>query len=204
MAVVVVINPEQTDPFVHLKNILIRPGKVLERIGAILEAGSQDAFLEQAFGDFRWPGRYPNQADPHINVAGALGDFAKGRSEPKSRRFDRRPALRDTGALLGSIRSQVVSDEVVEVGSTLPYAAMHQFGGTSSIPIDKATKQRIVKWLLKPAGEPHRGNLSPLLTKDTLDTEVVQRPFLGVTDEMETDIHDTVETMIAGAAGGNS
>lgn len=204
MATVIVLNPNQADPFVRLKGALDKPGKILEQIGALLEAGAQDAFVNERLGDFRWPGRYPNQSEPALNVAGAVSDFAKGASEPKGRRFDRRPALRDTGALVGSIRSRVVGEDAVEVGSTLPYAGLHQWGGVSTQRIDSGTKKRMAKWLLKDAGEPFRDKLIPLLHTETLDTEVVQRPFLGVTPEMEDDIPRTVETMIAGAAGGNS
>ena len=206
MATVIVINPNETNPLVKLRGVLDNARPILERIGAIMEAGSQQAFDEQRFGSFAWPERYPNQSSPFISVAGALADFAEGKSEPKGRRFDRRPALRDRGILIGSIRSRVVGTETVEVGSTVPYAATHQWGLISSQPVTKETKQRIAKWLLKPKGAPFRSKMTPLLAKNrtTWDTQVNQRPFLGVTAQMENDIQATVETMIAEAAGGGS
>ena len=206
MATVIVINDAETNPLVKLRGALGDTGPILERIGAIMEAGAQKAFDEQRFGSFVWPERYPNQSSPFISVAGAVADFSEGKSEPKGRRFDRRPALRDRGILIGSIRSRVVAGEAVEVGSTVPYAATHQWGLVSSQPVTKETKQRIAKWLLKPKGKPYRDKMTPVLAKNrtSWDTEVVQRPFLGVTAQMEEDIATTVETMIAEAAGGGS
>lgn len=182
----------------RLKAALKDPAPALRRIGPILEAGASKAFVEQRFGDFVWPPRYPNQAEPFINVAGALADFNKGATKPKARRFDRRPALRDTGQLLGSIRSALVGKDSVEVGTTVPYAASHQFGLVSTQPIAEGAKKRIAKWLFTDEGEPFKKQMTPLTGPQKVwDTEVVQRPFLGVTNQMEDEIQDTTEDVLA-------
>lgn len=204
MAVVIVINPERTDPWVELRNALREKKRALKMVGAVLESGAQRAFEEERFGDRKWPGRYPNQADPFINVAGAMADFEGGAEAPKGRRFDRRPALTDTGNLAGSIASKQVGRNRVEVGTMVEYAADHQWGLTSSMRLTKGGKQRLAKWLLGGSGRPYRKKMVPLLSKTSHDTDIVQRPFLGVTEEMEDDIQRTVEIVIAEAAGGGS
>lgn len=204
MATVVVINTDAPEPFVRLRGALTDKGPILDSIGAILEAGAQEAFAEQRFGDFAWPERYPNQSEPFINIAAALSDFNKGRDEPLPRRFDRRPALLDTSELMGSVRSRVLSSDTVDAGSTVPYAPQHQWGLVSSQPVTPQAKNRIAKWLLTPGGTPYRGKLTFLLqpNRTTLDTQINQRPFLGVTTQMEGDIQRTVEEKVAEAASG--
>lgn len=160
-----------------------------------MAAGSERAFLDQRFGSFAWPERYPNQSEPFINIAGAVSDFARGMSRPLSRRFDRRPALSDTGTLANSITSQLVGLDSVEVGTTVEYASIHQSGGVSIMKIDQATKKRMNKWLFTVEGEPYRGKMLILVQPNStqLDTVVAQRPFVGITDEIETDLVAMIE-----------
>jgi len=198
---IVVINRNETDPYVRIRAALKDTRKVMSRIGETMEAASFRAFDEQAFGDFKWPARYPDQPPPFLNVAGAIADFAKGATAPKARRFQNRPALIDTGALSTSPKSRVVGNRVVEVGSTHPAAASHQWGLPSSQPVDQATKNRIARWLLK-KGKPYRNKLAPVLmpSVSSWGTKVAQRPFLGVPHDLEPEIQSIVETEIAGAA----
>lgn len=200
MATVVVINPDSTDPTVQVRGALKDKRGLLEKIGVLMEEESQQAFQRQRLGDFAWEPRYPNQGDPFINVAGAVDDFARGSVRPRSRRFQRRPALRDTGQLQRSIRSRVSGDDKVEVGTNLPYAANHQFGLVSTQTVDKSTKQRIAAWLLTDQGREYRPKMVFLLNPNTnaLQTETVQRPFLGVTTTLEADIAETVEEHVSG------
>ena len=207
MATVVIINTDETHPFVKLRSALTDTKPILTRIGAILEAGAQAAFSDQKFGSVAWPHRYPNQAEPFVNLAGALSDFAAGSSNPKSRRFSRRPAVMDTGRLLRSIRSRVTGRDRVEVGTTVEYAPAHQWGGVTSQPVTDDAKKKIAAWLLTPGGKPYMSKMTFLLQKNraTLDTKVAHRPFLGVTATMEKDITSAVEELVAEAAtGGNS
>lgn len=202
MATVIVINPNRADPTVTIRGALADKRDLLEQVGALMEEESQQAFQRQRFGDFAWEPRYPNQSDPFINVAGALSDFAKGGNQPKSRRFQRRPALRDTGQLQRSIRSRVRSNDSVEVGTNVEYAPFHQFGLVSVQKVDQATKKRIAKWLLTDRGVQYRPHLTFLTNPNTntLDTETVQRPFLGVTPALEADIATAVEEHISGVS----
>lgn len=207
MATVVVIDMGRPEPFTRILSAMKDTSRVMRRIGAIMEAGAQQAFDDQKFGQ-KWPWlpRYPSQKEPFINVAGALSDFSKGSKTPKKRRFDRRPAARDTGELMRSIRSRVVTSSLVEVGTTRPYAAIHQWGLVSSMPITPEARKKAKAWVATEEGKPYRDKLSPILKKGvpTLDTKVVQRPFLGVTDQMEEDIRESTESLIAEAARGSN
>lgn len=206
MATVVIINPKVPEPFVRLLGALKNPKRALKRIGFLLKAGAQKAFHDQAFGSWKWPARYPNQGEPFINTAGALSDFAAGKDKPKPNRLNNRPAVRDTSYLMGSINDEIVDEFTVAVGTTVPYAAQHQHGLVSTQPVTTDTKKRIAAYLLTPGGEKFRDKLLPML-KPALtnwDTEIVQRPFLGVTDVMEGDIQSSVEELIAEEANGGN
>ena len=204
MAEVVVINANDLDPFVKMREALDETTDVMERIGNILEAESMAAFDDQKFGEHIWPRQYPNQADPFANIAGLIRDFSEGATAPKARRLTRKPALIDTGALSTSIKSRVINNRLVEIGSMHPAAANHQWGLTSHQALAGGTKNRIAKWLIG-KGRPMQKKLAPLLMPSVTgwDTEVVQRPFLGVTRTAEDDIVDAVEQMIAEKARGN-
>ena len=201
MATVVVINPDAADPMVRLKGAIADKRSILEQIGALMEAESQEAFARQRLGDIRWEPRYPNQGDPFINVAGAVSDFAKGATEPRSRRYQRRPAAMDTGEMQNSVRSRVVDDESVEVGSNLKRAPFHQFGLVSTQEVTQEMKNAIARFLLSDRGAQYREKLSFLTLPNTnrLDTEIVARPFLGVTPELEEDIPVLVEEHLGNA-----
>ena len=197
------IDRSDRSAIVRLIGAIRSKGKALRRIGALGTSEAQAAFAGQSFGEFRWAERYPNQSEPFVNVAGAIADFSSGLKEPKQRRFDRRPAVRDTGNLMGSIAHEVVSDEAVRWGSVVPYAAIHQFGLVSTQPVDEPTKNRIAAWLLTDSGREYRPRMLPVLKSGVRqwDTDVVQRPFLGVTPGMEEDIRSIVESAIAEEAG---
>jgi len=186
----------------------------LKAIGALLESVSQHAFQEQKLGEYVWEGRYPSQEDPFISLAGALSDFDSGATRPKERRFQRTPVLKDTGNLMGSIASKVSGNDLVEVGSAVEYASLHNFGGFSSQPITKQAKTKIAKWISKKKprkpkagakpktpkeqskGEKYALKMMPMLGLDVWETEVVQRPFLGITDQAENDIAETLEIFL--------
>lgn len=178
-----------------LRELLENPKPVLFQAGAIMAAGSERAFTEQRFGSIPWPERYPNQTEPFINVAGALADFEKGRAAPLPRRFVRRPALKDREMLAQSITFALSGPDGVEVGSSLPYANVHQHGGVSTQRVSETAKQAMRKWLQTPQGSAFRGKLIPLTQPNVTqhDTEVVQRPFVGISDEIESELIDMIE-----------
>lgn len=158
---------------------LDNPTPLLKQVGVIMVSESQRAFKAQQFGNRTWPARAP------VNVYGILADFAAGKKAPPARRFERRPALRDTGRLAQSIAWQLVGTEVVEVGTNVEYAAVHQFGGTiESAPITDTVRGSLWSWL-KGQDRSMKRRLGWLLNKKfrnkKLTGKVPARPFVGIT-----------------------
>ncbi len=181
----------------------LRPA--LKQMGAIMLATSQKSFADQAYGPERWPERYEGQPDPFINVAGALSDLIRDR-KIRDRRFDRRPALVDTGMLRNSLTFGVKGRRSVSVGTTDPKAPKHLFGETSTQIVTDVARKRLTK-------EYHRfkrqggdrfdavKKLGFLHTVSTLDTNIQQRVFLGFFPDLERDLAEIVEDHIVGETG---
>lgn len=116
------------------------PKDMLNAIGAMLASRARMAFQKQKRGAKAWAPR-------HVpNVPGILADLRTGKRPPE-RRFDARPAGIDTGRLLADISHQLVGKDVVQVGSSLPYAGLIQYGGDVDIPVPPAIKHALSKWL---------------------------------------------------------
>ena len=131
---------DEGDKARRMKRALEDPQKALKQIGAMMVAESQAAFEAQRFGSDNWRERRAP------NVFGILSDFEAGRTPP-SRRFEQRPALRDTGRLASSIAFTVRSP-IVEVGTNVPYGSTHQFGGeTTSATITSDLRRKLWAWL---------------------------------------------------------
>jgi len=188
-------------------------GPVLTAIGTEMMVESRRAFIDQEFGSWTWPPRYGGIPFPaKINYAGALQDLTDG-PRVQDRRFNDRPALRsDTSSLMKSINFQVMDKVSVRVGPTgtpATYAAKHQWGleSTQDIPgdaIDKLDAQ-----IDKETNEERLDGLHALrarLERDgsVLTTKVQQRPFLGVTDEMQEKIPRILSDHFNGGADGSS
>lgn len=164
----------------NLKN----PARALKQIGVLMVAESQRAFKAQSFGTTKWEPRAP------VNVFGIIADFHAGRRKPLARRFDRRPALRDTGRLMSSIAYEVKGD-MVEVGTNLGYASVHQTGGeVESEPLTESVRRALSRWLKKGGDGPTRQALARpalewVLNKKFHDKPVTARvparPFVGIT-----------------------
>lgn len=172
---------------------LDRPEAALRQVGTLMVAESQQAFRDQKFGDEEWDAR------SSVNVFGIIADFHAGR-KPPDRRFERRPALRDTGRLAQSIAHRMVSKDVVEVGSNLPYAGVHNVGGqVTSMPITDQVRDLLARWLKGP-GKPHRGRLGWLLNKkfrgQTLKQRVPARRIVGITKNTIEDVREAVGVRI--------
>jgi|GEM_PF-2999417 phage gpG-like protein len=173
---------------------LDRPNAALKQIGALMVSESQQAFKAQKFGKDSWEARAP------INVYGIIADFAEGRKKPPDRRFQPRPALRDTGRLAASIAFQIVSDDTVEVGTNLEYASVHQGGGRiESKKITPTVRKALWAWLKKQNRE-LKSQLGFLLNKKfenkSLVGEVQARPFIGVTDQTIKDVEEAIGVRI--------
>lgn len=183
-----------------------QPELLLKRIGVLLVAQAKRAFVLQRFGAILWPERYPNQTGGKLNVAGAVSDLANGPTI-KARRWDARPAGRDTGELMRRLTYRVIGDRL-EVGSDVPYAQKFHAGGESVLPITQAVRANLAIWLrrhrkrvrkaarlagtLGPRGGTPRTFedrvLGPLFARDVLITSSPARPFVGLTDETEREI----------------
>lgn len=160
---------------------LADPTAILRAVGVLMVAESQRAFKDQRFGSKTWDARAP------VNVFGIIADFAAGKKTPPSRRFETRPALRDTGRLASSIAFAVTSATTVEVGTTVDYAAVHQTGGkVESKPITDQVRDLLGKWL-RTQPLPIKRALGWLLNEKfkgrTVTRRVPARPFLGITPQ---------------------
>ena len=166
------------------------PRNALKQIGALMVAESREAFREQKHGRDRWKPR------SDVNVFGIIKDFAGGATAPPARRFERRPALSDTGRLKQSIAFKVFGRSVVEVGTNLPYAKVHQEGGAvKSEKITKGVQEALWKWLKK-KDKTLKRRLGFLLNKKFrgkfLEGEVPKRPFVGITKQTRADVLEVV------------
>jgi len=173
------------------------PARALKQIGVLMVAESQAAFKAQGHGTKKWEPRAP------VNLFGIIADFHAGRRKPPARRFETRPALRDTGRLAKSIAYEVRGD-TVEVGTNLDYAAVHQTGGeVESQPLTGTVRRALWRWLKKQDTELKR-RLGWVLNKKFRDkkltTEVPARPFIGVTPTLRRAVDRIVgvEIMEAG------
>lgn len=176
---------------------LERPERTLKQIGAIMVAESQAAFRAQSFGGASW------QQRASVNVFGIIDDFAQGKAKPPTRRFERRPALRDTGRLSASISFRLVASNVVEVGTVLPYAATHNFGGpVESKPITDTVRRNLWKWL-KGQDFAMQRKLGWLLNSkfrnETLKGEVPARRFVGITQQTRRYVREALGAIITRA-----
>lgn len=158
---------------------LIRDDRAVRSIvGLYTVAAAQRAFVDQRSPDGTpWPARYPNQAEDHLNVAGALEDLRTG-ADIKKRRYDQRPAGRDTGDLLGRLSFDVSGDSLT-IGSDVPYAKKFQVGGESTQTLDSQTIANLVKFLAKKRrSEKRRAREAGRSVRKTVE-EVRLGPVLG-------------------------
>lgn len=163
---------------------------LMERIGALMVSSIEKSFLEESRGGKRWPERGQN-SNIVKNVAGLIEDLNKG-GVVKSRRFDSRPVLKDTGFLARSIAFRVLDDTTMEVGTVaVDYARKQQEGGDVKIEISDRAADGIASLIRKrPELE---GELGKLLNADVYQTQIKPRTFVSFEkkDELET----TAETI---------
>ena len=185
------------DPGEKLRRIrkkLLDPSVALKQIGVLMVAESQRAFRNQQFGNEQWPARAP------FNLFGALADFAQGKSRLPNRRFESRPALRDSGRLAASIAHRLIAVDTVEVGSNLPYAAVqHRGGKTQSVPLTQEVRARFWKWLRRQPRERrdrYGWVLNPKFAGKRLTQTVPARPIVGVTAETRETVRKVVNVKI--------
>ena len=207
---------------------------LMKQIGAIIAEHCRRAFKLQQLGDIKWPERYPGMESPFINIAGALEDWNAGRAKPQLNRFQDRPALIGPGGghlgrSLTYKMGAVVPGETAEVfvGTSMQYAALHQEGGWSEMPISDVAKQAIVEWLykntpkwgLRPSkrktahfGREGKGpkektenfayskHVEKLIYMGMWRQRVIARPFVGVVPEAEHDCQLAIRDYFKGIA----
>lgn len=180
---------EQGAKMRRMSGKLADPSVALKQIGVMMVAESQASFKAQSFGNRKWRER------GKVNVFGIISDFAQGRRKPPARRFETRPALRDTGRLANSI-AFAVKGRTVEVGTTVPYASLHNFGGVSkSEKITPQIQQGIWSWLKKQNRELKRRLgwlLNSKFENQQLEMRVPKRQFVGVTMQTRKAIRKTI------------
>lgn len=173
---------------------LENPSAALKQIGVLMVSESQRSFKEQRFGRDEWqPRRVPN-------VFGIIADFAQGKKSPPGRRFEDRPALRDTGRLTQSISYQLVNLNAVEVGTNLPYAVKLHAGGTvKSESINEQVQTLLAGWLKRGGKKwlPWLGWLTnPKMRGRQIEAKLPARPFVGITKETLIGVRDAIGVRI--------
>lgn len=162
-----------------------RPGAVLQAVGLLMVARTQQAFDRQG-REKAWPPRgVPNRI-------GILRDLQAGR-EPPSRRFQPRPAAIDTGRLRASIAFEA-SGRTVTYGSRLEYANDVQRGSTVTIAIDRTLRRALSAWLRR--HREARAAMGPLFNLKELTTVVPPRPFVAFTAEDRRDVNELVRRLV--------
>jgi phage gpG-like protein len=115
--------------------------EILDGLGAVLTSRFQKSFREQKSPDGTpWPERMTP------NVAGIVKDLNNG-GDPKSRRFQGTPAVRDTGILANSLTWEVEGSKLV-VGTSIDYASAHNTGAeTHTLTLTPGGRRRLAIWL---------------------------------------------------------
>ena len=172
---------------------LENPAKALKQIGIMMVAESRGAFKKQRFGSEKWAER---GVPSHYGI---IADFWAGKKNPPARRFENRPALRDTGLLMRSI-TYAVSGDTVTVGTVVDYAdVLHDGGAITSKPINQQVRRLLLQWL-KGRGRKWAPDLSYLLNDKFKDQElqgtVEARPFVGITARTRVNAEKIVGTRI--------
>ena len=166
----------------EIEDRLDNPKLAMEAIGHILIAAAQKAFEDQKFGSFKWPPQYEGGTAPWIHIAGVASDLSKGESV-KSTRFAPVDALKDSQDLWRSIDVRTVA---------------HQWGKTAVQPVTGRMKEGLANAWRDADGDNKKalGKMWHWFRKDAITTRIRQRPFLGITDEIEDDIRRTVEMFV--------
>ncbi|WP_216891603.1 phage virion morphogenesis protein [Pseudomonas putida] len=107
--------------------------------------------------------------------------------------------LRESGALLDTLRHQVSNDELV-FGTDRPYGAIHQFGGK----IEQAARSQKVYFKEKGGVVGNRfvkkrqSNFAQWVTHGARALEMPARPYLGLSSEDENEVVEIVAAYLKG------
>lgn len=153
---------------------------LMQRIGEYLKKRSQIAFLNQAYGNKKWPARKTP------SIMGIVQDLTQG-PDVSVARFNERPALVDSGNLRRSIR-YAAGRKTVTLYSTAEYANLMQQGGPSSLPVTASVKANLATFLR--SNRDLRPRLGFLFNRTSVSVIVPPRPFLGNYKEAKPQIEE--------------
>ena len=106
--------------------------------------------------------------------------------------------LRDSGALQNSI-SERSDDDTAIVGTNLPYAAIHQFGG----PIQKPARTATVRYRSEAgrilfAGRKHANATAKQVNIPAHQVDMPARPYLGISAADDKEIREIISDWVIG------
>lgn len=137
----------------------------IEHLSGLVDAINDPSPLLAELGEYglrSTRARFKTQTAPDGTSWAALQPWYQ-----KEKRRNKNRILALNGYLRGQMTWQLVGDRTVEIGSNLPYAAVHQFGAT--------IKPRAAKVLM------FRGHVAKSVT-------IPARPYLGLSDEDRSEI----------------
>lgn len=137
----------------------------IEHLSGLVDAINDPSPLLAELGEYglrSTRARFKTQTAPDGTAWAALQPWYQ-----KEKRRNKNRILTLNGYLRGQMTWQLVGDRTVEIGSNLPYAAVHQFGAT--------IKPRAAKVLI------FRGHAAKSVT-------IPARPYLGLSDEDRSEI----------------
>ena len=137
----------------------------IEHLSGLVDAINDPSPLLAELGEYglrSTRARFKTQTAPDGTAWAALQPWYQ-----KEKRRNKNLILTLNGYLRGQMTWQLVGDRTVEIGSNLPYAAVHQFGAT--------IKPRAAKVLM------FRGHVAKSVT-------IPARPYLGLSDEDRSEI----------------
>ena len=137
----------------------------IEHLSGLVDAINDPSPLLAELGEYglrSTRARFKTQTAPDGTAWAALQPWYQ-----KDKRRNKNRILTLNGYLRGQMTWQLVGDRTVEIGSNLPYAAVHQFGAT--------IKPRAAKVLM------FRGHVAKSVT-------IPARPYLGLSDEDRSEI----------------
>lgn len=159
------------------------PGSdLMNRIGEMLQASSQDRFKTQTAPD------------------GTAWQPLKARYA-KRKKYNADKILTLRGYLRSGIRHQVTGDDAVEVGANLAYAAIHQLGGDIDMPARQSTvsfKTEAGRKLFAKRGAKGAAERQVSIGKHTVTMPA--RPYLGISQADDQEIREIILDWVVGNA----
>ncbi|UJB63616.1 phage virion morphogenesis protein [Acidovorax sp. YS12] len=137
----------------------------IEHLSGLVDAINDPSPLLAELGEYglrSTRARFKTQTAPDGTAWAALQPWYQ-----REKRRNKNRILTLNGYLRGQMTWQLVGDRTVEIGSNLPYAAVHQFGAT--------IKPRAAKVLM------FRGHVAKSVT-------IPARPYLGLSDDDRSEI----------------